>query len=334
MKRILIAILALSLALGLAACKPNVTFNAAADLPAGAEIMAVVEVGQSRGDYYVKAAVGDRSYIFRLAQDFTARAFEPGVEGALAMLDYTSPEDFYSRWYQQAKRFSSQGLAFAFVFAGDTLVSLTDTTQPSPPDGPPQGTYYEELPEGVEYVEEFEWEGDAGEGLSAPEAAVLLFNAVVRFYDYAPGDSVRIAMTGFDFVNDSECYRYRVETPDGTSEHAVDYFKCDVYVLLEDEYKPIYSERTIDDVPWIIHGLDADQAEYILMLTLNVQLDEGMALVYKGEGEVDGQKAFLFDLGTNTAEKFTAEEHYAVTDDGEPWLLDVLTNTWVPAAAG
>ena len=330
MKRILIAILALCLALGLAACKPNIVFNAAADLPAGAEIMAVVEVGQSHGDYYVKAAVGDHSYIFRLAQDFTARAFEPGVDGALAMLDYTGPEDFYSRWYQQAKQFSSRGLAFAFVFAGDDLLSLTDTSSPSPPDGP-QAVLYYELPEGVEYVEEFEWEGDAGEGLSAPEAAVLVFNAVVQFYDYAPGDSVRIIMTGFEFVeNAGECYRYRVETPDGTSEHAVDYFGYDVYVLLDGEYKLVYSgEGRGDVIP-----LDEDQAEYILMLTLNVQLDEGMALVYKGEGEVEGQPAFLFDLGTSTAEKFTALEHYAVTDDGEPWLLDVQANKWVPASVG
>jgi hypothetical protein len=56
--------------------------------------------------------------------------------------------------------------------------------------------------------------------------------------------------------------------------------------------------------------------------------------VARGEGKVNGQHAFLFDFGTDTDEKFTAQEHYAVTDDGKFWLLDALADKWQPAAAG
>lgn len=97
------------------------------------------------------------------------------------------------------------------------------------------------LPAGVTYVEAYEWEGDPGEGLSAYEAAVLLFNTLVAEHDdyYSPGDVIAITMTGFDFVDDAECYLYSVEAPGGASEHAVDYFDGIVYVNLGGEYLPI-----------------------------------------------------------------------------------------------
>jgi len=328
MKRIFIAILALGMALALFACGEKITFNTAADLPAGTETLEVFEVGRSGKDYYLKAAVGDQSYTFKLAEDFAALAFEPGVTGAIYMQDYFSPADFYSQWYQEAKKWDELGTAFIFAFAGDELVSLTDTTGYSPPDGPPmEGA---ELPEGVVYVEEFELQSDPGDNLSAEGGALVLFSALVSLHEdfYTPGDAVTITLTGLDMIDDEDAYLYTIVTPGGESKHAVNYYGA-VFVLLDGEYLLLDGPGRGDLIP-----LDEEQAMFILVELLKAQMGEGMTLFPKCEGEVNGQHAFLIDLGTNTEEKFTAEEHYAVTDDGEVWLLDVLADEWQPAAAG
>ena len=239
MKRILIAMLALCMVLLLPACGEQVTFNAAADLPEGTETLVITTAGQSSGAYYVKAQADGQSYTFRLAEDFTAQAYEPGVVGAIYTLDYNSPADFYSQWYQLAKEYDALGTVFAFSFAGDELASLTDTTGFSPPDGPPmQGA---SLPEGVEYVEEFELQSDPGDNMSAEGAAKALFSALVYLHDdfYAPGDAVTITLTGLDTVDDEDAYLYTIKTPGGESKHAVNY-AGNVYVLLDGEYMIIY----------------------------------------------------------------------------------------------
>lgn len=81
-------------------------------------------------------------------------------------------------------------------------------------------------------------------------------------------------------------------------------------------------------------GPDEEWAMGIVSELLFVQLTEGRSIVSKGEGEVNGQHAFLFDLGQSTSEKFTAEEHYAVTDDGNVWQLDIIANEWNAAVPG
>ena len=333
MKRILAAMLAISMALVLFACGEKITFDAAADFPAGISSLTVREVGKQDGIYYAVVDPGGVSgapRTFRLADDFAAQAFEPGAVGALWMLDYNGPEDFYTQWYQQAKEFGGLGTVFSFAFAGDALVSLTDTSQPSPPDGPPmQGAA---LPEGVEYVEGVELQSDAGENMTAEGGAAALFSALVFLFDdiYTPGDAVTITLTGLDTIDDGDAYLYTLKIAGSESQYAVNY-AGDVYQLQDGEYIAIYfgGDGRGDLIP-----LDADQAMYIVSELLGAQLGEGRALVAKGEGEVNGGPAFLFDLGTNTDEKFTAEEHYAVTDDGEVWLLDVLADAWQPAAAG
>ena len=329
MKHVLVITLALCLALPLFACGKKIAFNAASDLPAGAETMVITEVGKSGGAHYVKAQVDGQGYTFKLAGDFTAAAYEPGVVGAIYKLDYNSPADFYSRWYQEAKKWDELGTAFTFAFAGDELVSLVDTTGYSPPDGPPmEGA---ELPEGVEYIEEFELQSDPGDNLSAEGGAVVLFSALFSLQEdfYAPGDAVTITLTGLEALDEADIYLYTVKTPRDESKHAVNY-AGDVFVLLGGEYKLIHSgEGRGDIIP-----MDEFQAMQILTVMLEANLNEGMALVAKGGGEVNGRHAFLVDLGTNSEEKFTAEAHYAVTDDGGVWLLDVLTDEWDYAAAG
>ncbi|MDR2655503.1 MAG: hypothetical protein LBC56_05430 [Oscillospiraceae bacterium] len=48
------------------------------------------------------------------------------------------------------------------------------------------------------------------------------------------------------------------------------------------------------------------------------------AIVADVELEVNGLHAWSFVLGTNSPEKFTAEEYYAVTDDGKVYYSDIL----------
>ena len=135
MKRILPAILILGLALSLFACGEKIAFNAAAELPEGAETLVITQAGRSGGAYYAVVEAGGQRYTFKLADDFSAAAFEPGADGAIYTIDYYSPADFYTQWYLPAKRRDTLGTVFAFAFAGDELDSLTDTTGFSPPDG-------------------------------------------------------------------------------------------------------------------------------------------------------------------------------------------------------
>lgn len=114
----------------------GVSYSAAGDFPAGGGTMYVTGAGKRGKTYYVVAEADGEEYTFRLAEGFTARAFEPGADGALSETDYNSPEEFYTRWYRVAKDRGVPGAAFSFAFAGDELVSLADTSEPSPPDGP------------------------------------------------------------------------------------------------------------------------------------------------------------------------------------------------------
>jgi len=329
MKRIFIAILAFCLALTLFACGEKI-FNTAADLPEGTETLEITGAGKSGGTYYVKVQAGGQNFIFRLAADFVAQAYEPGATGAIYMLDYNSPADFYSQWYRQAVKYDDLGALFTFDFEGDELAYLYDTTGFSPPDGPPMEDT--SLPEDVVYVEEFELQSDPGDNMSAEGGAAALFSAIVFLHDdfYTPGDKVTITLTGLDMIGGQDAYLYTVALADGESKHAVNY-AGGVYVLQGEEYMLIYGggEDRGDLIP-----LDEAQAVEIAVDLLMTQMGNGMTLFPKGEDEVNGQHAWLIDLGSNTEEKFTAETHYAVTDDGMVWLLDVFANEWQPAAAG
>ncbi len=82
-----------------------------------------------------------------------------------------------------------------------------------------------------------------------------------------------------------------------------------------------------------VAGIDADagmtkkKAMDLLSAALTDPIMEGTALVANGEGNLEGQHCWTFCFGKNTAEKFTAEEHYAVTDDGKIYVLDIINNT-------
>ncbi|MCL2106946.1 MAG: hypothetical protein FWH26_07835 [Oscillospiraceae bacterium] len=334
MKHILSAALVLCMALMFFACGEALVFNSPSDLPEGTETLVITEADQSGGAYYVKAQAGGQSYTFKLADDFVAMAFEPGTVGAIYMLDYNSPEDFYSRWYLLAKEHGGLGTVFSFAFAGGALVSLKDPAQPPPPDGPPmQGT---SLPEGVEYVEEYELQSDPGDNMSAEGAAAALFSAIVLLHDdfYTPGDAVAITLTGLETVDGEDAYLYTILLPDGSeSKHAVNY-RGDVYVLQGDDYMLIFGDGPSVTVT------NAEDAEVILndaihTLTQEMAANGPIALVAKGEDTVNGQNAWLFDLGADLLEKFVAEYHFAVTDNGEVLVMDIQSGgDYVPHAVG
>jgi hypothetical protein len=67
----------------------------------------------------------------------------------------------------------------------------------------------------------------------------------------------------------------------------------------------------------------------LLLAALGDKVREGTALAATGEDEIEGRRCRTFSFGANTPEKFTAEEHYAVTDDGEVFVLDILENRYV-----
>jgi len=204
-----------------------------------------------------------------------------------------------------------------------------------------------QLEEGVYYVDVAQLQSDPGENPSALECAKTAWTAL-KSMDLRAGDgeSIHISLMGIDGDEGEDRYAYSVGMGMDylTGDDFVQVYSLwvnyagDVFAFVGGEmlvyspesngWEPVAGGRG-DDFP-----MDEEQAMFIVSEMLKAQFAEGMALVAKGEDEVNGQHAFLFDLGMNTEEKFTAEEHYAVTDDGEVWLLDILANEWLSAAAG
>lgn len=85
--------------------------------------------------------------------------------------------------------------------------------------------------------------------------------------------------------------------------------------------------------------MNMEQAEEIIMRLTQVQMqeieDDGgkPAYVFKGEGDIGDNMAYFFDLGVNSDEKFTAEFHYAVDEQGDMWEMDIFGD-WHPFYAG
>lgn len=64
----------------------------------------------------------------------------------------------------------------------------------------------------------------------------------------------------------------------------------------------------------------------------NRRVSEGstIKLVATGEEVINGANCWTFALGTDSPEKFTAEEHYAVNESGEVYILDILSGEYSP----
>jgi len=65
--------------------------------------------------------------------------------------------------------------------------------------------------------------------------------------------------------------------------------------------------------------MDEEQAKSVLAEMLKGELTGGKSLVAKGEGVMNDQKAWFFNLG---------EDRYAVSEDGNVWGMDMF-NKWI-----
>jgi len=189
------------------------------------------------------------------------------------------------------------------------------------------------FPAGVTYEEAFQWEGDPGEGLSAPDAALLLFNTVVTNFEgyYTPGDEVTITMTGFETLNGGECYLFTASNALDESRFAVDYFENIVYVELDGEYLPIGGALP----NWESIATAEEALALISFMTQALRDDapEELSLAALDEGAVNGQRAWLFVMGVDKGGDMDIDYEFAVTEDGGVFLKGE-DGEYTPFAAG
>ena len=204
------------------------------------------------------------------------------------------------------------------------------------------------IDDNVFYVEAVNLESDAGENPGAFDSAKTAWAALKKMNLKAKhGGNIYISLRGVKYIDGEDRYAYTVGMGDEyeTGDKYIDVYSIwvnyagDVFTVRDGETL-IFSEKSGGWEPAgeergnLTRKLNKNKAMLIAAEHLSVQMDEGRTLVAEGEGDVNGQHAFLFALGNDTEEKFTAEEHYAVTDDGKVWLLDVIEDEWQPAGVG
>lgn len=189
------------------------------------------------------------------------------------------------------------------------------------------------LPKGVTYAEPHPLESDPGDSLDTKGGAVLLFNAAKERIGYKAGDKVSIELLRLATVGEDEmeCYIYKLSTGATSYECAVSILYEEVFFMGEGGPEPVVAK---------IDPIQEDAALEILREQTLAQYNEMSAngkVVYvsKGEDTIRGQHAWLFDMGKDSAEKFTAEYHFAVTDAGKVLQMDILSGgIYVPFIAG
>lgn len=164
----------------------------------------------------------------------------------------------------------------------------------------------------AEYTEDYVPEGDPGEYISARTAALILALDILpgKYTDVNSEGKFKITLTGISDAGGEECYMFTVEGENGDIRY----------------YAVSYTQQVTE-----IQGpMDKDRAEDIVMETTKEQAQNieaagaKPAYVFKGEGEMGGYKAWFFDLGTNTAEKFTSEYRFAADEQGNVWGKDIF----------
>jgi hypothetical protein len=90
------------------------------------------------------------------------------------------------------------------------------------------------------------------------------------------------------------------------------------------------SEHNDSNITSDATDLDEDTAMNILSGVLSDIMQDNTAIVSYGEDVVNGEKCWIFAFGKNTSEKFTAEDFYAVTNNGYIYILDFISNEYVP----
>ncbi len=78
---------------------------------------------------------------------------------------------------------------------------------------------------------------------------------------------------------------------------------------------------------------DETNFENVLIDVLGAEYFEGRAIIRAEDEEVLGEICAVFQVGTNTNERFTAEEWVAVSQNGQVYKYDVALDTWAEFAA-
>lgn len=67
-----------------------------------------------------------------------------------------------------------------------------------------------------------------------------------------------------------------------------------------------------------------------LAAKLEPQLKDGLSLMVNLEDEIDGEHCWTFILGENLTDRFVGREHFAVTDGGTIYVMDMNDGKYVP----
>lgn len=170
---------------------------------------------------------------------------------------------------------------------------------------------------------------------SEEHSLLLTYPAWMLVYETGSNEDTRHC-TDIYFQTDSGEYRVHTSVPvDMRTDYHDEVGKRLATISLEydgaaggtpDSGMPAATDEPTDG-PENKNTIDSEEAAMELM-TQTVCLDEGVALTMTGEGEVEGNQCWMFALGKNDEDKFTAEQHYAVTRDGRVFVLDILTNEY------
>lgn len=124
---------------------------------------------------------------------------------------------------------------------------------------------------------------------------------------------------------------------------------------LEDEYEEVELDSPLlydeDGTVWIpLEAFNALNSNVVVNCSSSSKLDnsidqfeilsnalgkniEGKMIVETGDEEINGEMCKLFSVGTDSQEKFMAEQHFAVSPNGDIYYIDILQGAdWIPYA--
>jgi hypothetical protein len=84
-------------------------------------------------------------------------------------------------------------------------------------------------------------------------------------------------------------------------------------------------------------SMTADKAVGLVQEAMSERGESASVMVPGSEETIDGEHCFLIDAGNNSADggKFTAMYHYAVSDSGRIWYMDVVQGPdWIEYVKG
>lgn len=195
---------------------------------------------------------------------------------------------------------------------GSTTVTTTDATAQS--TTPAQGGV-------LVYTKTYELQGDPGDGLSDTAAAQALYEAIRSDF---PGDDVHLTLFELGDTPTGEAYLFA--GPIDTT-YAVVYGNGDLYYQSGRDGSWVAMNSDGTDMPMTAERAEAILNEAVFALKQRMSANGKIALVPTREETVNGEHAFLFALGADTPEKFTAEYHFAVTESGQVLVMDIMNGT-------